>query len=355
MSLSYVAESSLRVTFLLYYRINIRRHYYLNRTFNLHKPMKKLSRIGTVLGAFFILTLVASPLAAVEASKGENRGNHYGWYKQEWKKNKFENRGYFPLYSYGSIDNLEAYIAELQTLLKLLQSQSGGGSYSNNLNVTTKEATNVTEDSVTLRGYLDFGNDDEAEVYFEYGTTRTNLNKTTSSDELEDTDTIFSETISGLKEDTLYYFRAVAKDEDGNRDYGAILSFYTDGTRSSDDEPTTVTKSASDVEDTDAELNGTVTMNDFSNGRVFFVYGTDEDSIEDVTDENEYSDINEDGDNLMKTEVDADLDGSSSYILNIGNLDEDTTYYFRIAVEYEDEDNDSEIEFGSVKSFTTTD
>jgi len=323
--------------------------------------MKKLSNLGTLLGAFVILTLVASPLASVEASRGgdddrEDRGHHYGWYKQDWKKNKFENRGYFPFYNYGGTASLEAYIAQLQALLKQLQNQSGNGSYSDNLNVTTKAATDITEDEATLRGYLDFGDDNEAEVYFEYGLSRTNLNKTTSSEDLEDTDTAFSEDVTGLEEDTLYFFRAVAKDEDGDRDYGTILSFYTDDSNdtSSDEEPKVTTQAATDIEDDTAELNGTVDMNDFDNGRVFFVYGTDEEMVADTEDENEYADIDEDGDNLMKTEVEDDLDNASSYVLDVTDLDDDTKYYFRLAVEYEDEDGDSEIEFGSVKSFTTT-
>ncbi len=313
----------------------------------MHTP----SFTSTALLALLTIAFIAAPLTGVEASNGD-RGNHYGWYK----KNKFENRGYFPFYGYGSTASLQAYIEQLQALLRLLQEQSGD-TYSNNLNVTTKTANEVTDAAATLRGYIDFSaNEDEAEVYFEYGTSRTNLNKTTSREDLEDSDTPFSERVTGLEEGTVYYFRAAATDEDGDTDYGATLSFRTTGdANSAEDEPSVTTKAASDVEDTSAELNGTVAMNDFEDGRVFFVYGTDEDAVGDASDENEYSDITEDGDDLRKVEVDADLNGTSSYTLTVTSLDEDTTYYFRLAVEYEDEDGDSDIEFGSLRSFTTSD
>lgn len=314
--------------------------------------MNKPTFASTALLALLTVAFVAAPIASVEASNGD-RGNHYGWYKHEWKKNKYENRGYFPFYGYGSTAGLEAYIKQLQDLLARLEAMQNGGSYATNINVTTRSAANIDEDSATLRGTIDVKDDEDARVYFEYGTSRTNLNKTSATEEYDE-DTDFDISVGDLADDTIYYFRAVGKDEDGDKDYGAIMSFRT-GNGETDDEPTVTTKAASDIEDTSAELNGTIAMNDFEDGRVFFIYGTDEDAIDDASSENEYSDITEDGDDLKKAEVDADLDGTSSYTLTVTNLEEDTTYYFRVAVEYDDEDDDSEIEFGSIRSFTTND
>lgn len=317
--------------------------------------MKKLSLINSLLAALVILTFVATPVASANASKDdhEDRGHHYGWYKQDWKKkDKFENRNYFPFFGYGSTAGLEAYIKQLQDLLARLEAMQNGGSYTTTINVTTRNASNIDSDSATLRGTIDTKNNEDAEVYFEYGTSRNNLNKKTATEEYS-ADTDFDSTVSNLSEGTTYYFRAVAKDEDGNKDYGSILSFNTTGD-TNDVDPVATTKAATDITDDTAELNGAVDMNDFNNGRVFFVYGTDNNAIDDVDAENEYADIDEDGDDLMKVEVDTDLDDTSSYTVDVTNLDDNTTYYFRVGVEYDNEANDPEIEFGSIRSFTTT-
>lgn len=316
--------------------------------------MKKLSFINSLLVAFVVFAFVATPIAPALASKDDhgNRGNHYGWYKQDWKnKGPFSNRNYFPLFGYGSTAGLEAYIKQLQDLLARLEAMQNGGSTASDINITTRSASAIDTDSATLRGAVAVTNSEDAEVYFEYGTNRNNLSKT-SAKENYDTDTDYDISVSGLNEDTVYYFRAVGKDTDGNRDYGSVLSFRTTG-ENTNDEPIVTTKVATLVTDDSAELNGTVDMNDFDNGRVFFVYGTDDNAIDDVDTENKYADIDEDGTDLMKTEVDADLDSTSSYTTDISNLDDTTSYYFRIAVEYEDEDGDSQIEFGSVRSFKT--
>ena len=124
----------------------------------------------------------------------------------------------------------------------------------------------------------------------------------------------------------------------------------------SDDEPDVDTNRARDIDDDSAYLYGDVDMNDFNNGYVFFVYGEDEDQVEDIaSDYDEYSDVDEDGDDLQKFSIDSDLDGDASYDAYIYGLDDDTDYYFQICVEYEDDDDDEVIECGGVEDFTTED
>ena len=97
-------------------------------------------------------------------------------------------------------------------------------------------------------------------------------------------------------------------------------------------------------------------MNDFRNGIVFFVWGEDEDQVDDIErDYDSYSDVDEDGDDLRKERVDSDLDGRASYRLDIRGLDDDTEYYFAICVEYEDEDDDEVLACGSTEEFETDD
>ena len=73
----------------------------------------------------------------------------------------------------------------------------------------------------------------------------------------------------------------------GNKSNQSVLSFQDndeDG-NNNDEDPDVTTDDAEDVEDDRAELHGEVDMNDFNNGVVFFVYGEDEDQVEDVEDD----------------------------------------------------------------------
>ena len=155
-------------------------------------------------------------------------------------------------------------------------------------------------------------------------------------------------------ERTVYYYRAVVEDQNGNQVRGVARSFFTQGDfrNSNDEEPDVDTRSARNIEDDRADLRGSVDMNDFRNGLVFFVYGEDEDLIEDVDREDEFNDIDEEGDDLQKERVDNDLDDSESYVEIVTGLDDGTEYFYRICVEYEDEDDET-LECGDVEEFET--
>ena len=232
--------------------------------------------------------------------------------------------------------------------------------YYNNYNnaeveVETRYASYSNGD-VDLYGAVDLNRADYAYVWFEYGDD-SDMDEDTSQKKVTRDGTFHAAIdVDDLRDDEVYYFRAVAKDDEGDYDYGVTRSFYvSDGGSSSrnDDEPDATTNSAQDVRDDEAELRGEVDMNDFNNGYVFFVYGEDEDQIDDVDRENEYRDIDEDGDDLQKVAVDSDLDGSRSYYRTVTGLDDNTDHYFRICVEYEDEDDDPVLECGSVRHFET--
>jgi hypothetical protein len=121
-----------------------------------------------------------------------------------------------------------------------------------------------------------------------------------------------------------------------------------------DDEAEANTDSADDIGRNEAELRGEVDMNDFEDGEVFFVYGTDEDMVEDVEgDFDSYSDVDTEGYRLQKVRVDSGLDGDDEYSKYIYGLDRDEDYYFRICVGYEDEDDDEVLTCGDVEEFTT--
>jgi len=259
------------------------------------------------------------------------------------------------------------YIFYLLQLINQLQAQLsslGGGYYDDTdrsgdseIEITTRSATNIKDDEARLRGTIDFNDSDYAYIWFEYGEDNDDLDEDTPHIKLDDSDDEdFSSRVTDLDEDQKYYFRAVGEDEDGERDYGSVKSFTTDenGNNNNGDEPDVETGDADNVTDDSVELNGEIDMNDFENGIVFFVYGEDEDQIDDVeSDYDTYSDVDENGDNLQKVKVDSDLDGSSDYSLDIDGLDNDTEYFYSICVEYEDEDDDDTLACGSTESFET--
>jgi hypothetical protein len=278
-------------------------------------------------------------------------------YKQEYR---YANENVY------SVEYLRQYIAQLQVLLAQLQAAQGGtnnGGYDNSdVDVATKSATDIDDEEATLRGEVNFNNEDEAIVYFRWGTSATNLSRETTNVVLDDSDDeAFSARITNLDEDTTYYFRAIAEDENGNRTFGAILSFRTDDESNDDDNdsndddmPEVDDLDANDITDNSVELEGSVDMNDFEDGYVFFVYGEDEDQVSDIADDYDtYADVDEDGDNLQKISVDSSADGEKSYWATTTGLDEDTEIFYTLCVAFEDEDGDEVIVCGDTESFTT--
>ena len=210
---------------------------------------------------------------------------------------------------------------------------------------------------VTLHGKVDLKGASYAYAWFEYGKDDENMDEDTSKVKKTRDDDFSAEIdIDDLEEDEFYYYRAVVKDDNGGYDHGVIRSFYvSNGGRSSrnDDEPEANTDDADNIDENEARMQGEVDMNDFNNGRVFFVYGEDESQVEDVEDEDRYRDIDEDGDDLQKVVADSDLDGKRTYWYRVWGLNDNTDYYYRICVEYEDDSHDEQLVCGDVEHFET--
>lgn len=266
-------------------------------------------------------------------------------------------------YYYGGTSySHQELISYLYQLIAQLQAQQGsGGTSSYNVRVETTSASSVDEDSASLYGSVWLHNASYARVWFDYGTSGSFGEKTLTGTARSGGQYTFRADLEGLREDRTYYYRAVAEDPRGARVYGATRTFETDGDGYDDDDddydgdtPDVTTEDADDVDEDRAELNGEVDMNDFEDGTVFFVYGQDEDQVEEIEDEYDtYSEIDEDGQDLQKVRVDTGLDDDESYSEVVTNLEEDERYYFQICVEYEDEDNDDRIECGGVEDFET--
>ena len=110
------------------------------------------------------------------------------------------------------------------------------GSYQNpvtpvpayNAEVVTTVATNITENSAYLNGLISSSSFSSNNVYFEYGQT-VNLGSRTPA-KVTTYNTNFNYYLTGLRANTIYYFRAVAEGRDGNVYRGAIQIFKTAGT-----------------------------------------------------------------------------------------------------------------------------
>jgi hypothetical protein len=221
--------------------------------------------------------------------------------------------------------------------------------------VDTKGADADSDDSSTLSGKVDLDDASYAYVWFDYGQDG-DLDEESKSLKLTSSKS-FEIEIDDLDEDEKYYYRAVAEDPSGYRVYGSIESFTSgkdsDDDDSDDDIPDVQTEDASNVTDDSAKMSGEVDMNDFEDGIVFLVYGEDEGMVEDVENENQYGDIDEDGDDLQTVTVYSGLDDDRTFWYSVSGLDDNTDYYFRYCVEYEDEDGDETLECGSVEHFET--
>jgi len=244
----------------------------------------------------------------------------------------------------------------IREMLRLLENDIDDDNDDSEINVVTLPAINIDDDEALLQGRVsDFNRSDYADVWFEYGTQRNDLDDTTGTRRIDDDEyRNFGYRLTNLREDTDYYFRAAGSDDEGERDYGSVYRFTTDENGMDYDDPIATTLVPTNISDHEADLRGSIDMNDFRNGEVFFVYGEDEDQMRDVGDDfDSYDDVDEDGDDLQKVLVDSDLDSRDSYQEEVRDLDDDTRHYFTICVGYEDEDDDAVLECGSVRSFTT--
>ena len=203
-----------------------------------------------------------------------------------------------------------------------------------NPTIQTNNASSVDEDSATLNGFVDANDVDNVIAWFEWGTSSSNLNNdTTHLSYGSTTGTHFDYHITGLNDDTTYYFRAVAQNDEGQEFYGSIKNFRTD--EEDDNEcdncdPDVETRNATNIDDDRATLRGYVDT-DGQDVRVWFEWGERRSDLDEDTDRSSYRDNNR------------------SFSETIRGLDANTTYYFRAIAQNRDGDRDR----GSIKSFRT--
>ncbi len=294
----------------------------------------------------------------------------------------FNNNSQFTSYTYPRYNDFQYVTPQTYTpsvyyfpISSNLNSSSSSNSNGIDPNVRNLGVDDIDRDSAELNGEVDMNRYNNGIVFFVYGEDKNSVDdvdrKDTYNDIRERGDRLqkvrvdrdldreerYNQDVKNLDDNTRYYYRICVEYEDNDDDdrieCAPVDDFRTD--RSSDsryNQPDLDTERAQNIQDDRAELNGEVDMNDFDNGRVFFVYGEDRNDVRDVErDYDEYSDIDEKGDDLQKLLVDRDLDSRKSYDIDVRNLNNDTRYYYSICVEYRD--GDDTIDCGDIEDFKT--
>lgn len=261
-----------------------------------------------------------------------------------------------------------ALLAQLQAQLNALVASGYSTGYSapsnsSYVSVQTDSVTDGKADSVKFSGRVTFTRSSDAKVWFEYGPTAV-LSYSTLSQEINNGNTnrtySFQTIAPDLNTNQTYYYRAVAKGQDGSYAEGSIKSFRYEGRNGSsyhnsnnNDTPDVTTSSADNIDSDSATLRGRVDMNQYDNGLAFMVFGEDESSVRAIKNKNRYSDIDTDGDNLRKVLLSSSFDNERTFSANVTGLDSDTDHFFRLCVQYDDENTDETLVCSEVKNFDT--
>jgi hypothetical protein len=193
--------------------------------------------------------------------------------------------------------------------------------------VVTSDATEVGTGEAVLNGSVtNNGGGEITEYGFYWGTTDnpTTILKVGTTD----ISGSFSTTLGDLDEETTYYYKAYAVNSKGTG-YGEVKSFKTNKSEPVVVEPVVETGEATEIGTGSAVLNGSVTDN--GGGEISeygFYWGTTDNPT-----------------TILKVGT---TDISGSFSTTLGDLDEETTYYYKAYAV-----NSAGTGYGEVKSFTT--
>ncbi|MBR5984621.1 MAG: hypothetical protein IK025_13000 [Bacteroidales bacterium] len=185
--------------------------------------------------------------------------------------------------------------------------------------VQTNDVTNVTTNRATVSGtVVSDGGANVSSRGFVYGTNANDLSQRSTSGSGTGS---FTKTLTSLNSCTTYYCRAYATNSSGTA-YGELMSFSTISI------PTVTTGNVGNITGTEATFSGNV----YDDGNAIvtdrgFMYGTNENNL---------------------SEVVQCGGGTGSYMGNISNLTEGTTYYYKAYAT-----NTAGTAYGVVRSFST--
>lgn len=162
--------------------------------------------------------------------------------------------------------------------------------------------------------------------------------------------------IDTLKSNTKYTYRLVAEDDKGYRHYSQTRTFTTIAparTESFSGVPGVDTEGVTEISSNGATIEGFVTLNDYNEGQVFFMYGTDRTRVNDIEDYETYDDVSVSSDSLVKIMTEADFYGRDTVTQKISSLKAASTYYYRVCLAYDDKKKGDILSCGDVESFST--
>jgi hypothetical protein len=240
---------------------------------------------------------------------------------------------------------LTGVLIQLQAQLAMQQSDVASVSPSANRNTTSFTQRNpykvlvlslnpisVGRGEATLRGELDKGSSEYVDAWFEYG-AGSSLNRrsdvTTINKKGRKTIDIL---VDSLSPNTKYSYRLVVEDADGYRQYAPVNSFVTVEQAKSQNFtglPDVEADGVSNIKSSGARLHAFVTMNDYSEGQVFFVYGTDRTLISEIDDYDKYEEIPVPKTGFKKKIAVKIFSGRDNVYTDVGSLARATKYYYR--------------------------
>lgn len=205
---------------------------------------------------------------------------------------------------------------------------------------SAQTATVASCSSATLNATLTDTGGASTSVWFEWGTNFSNVDSsfgTKTASQVFNAPQSFTQTVSGLNQNTTYYYRAVFSNMYGDSQ-GGTLSFTTPSCAVQTNynnntpvytQPYVTTNSASSISQNSAVVNGYVTSSG-TNISAWFEWGTSY-SLGNTTSALNYG------------------TGATSFSNSLYNLNTNTTYYYRAVAQ-----GQSGVVYGNILSFTTT-
>jgi len=167
----------------------------------------------------------------------------------------------------------------------------------------------------------------------------------------------FFKTVDDLEGDTLLYY-IVCVEYDGLRD--GTTCTRTQSYRTYNEDFGTSPRVQTDAVVADgltASLSGSVSMRDFIDGKVFFIYGSDLERITEAEGVTTMERLRQTKDRFQRVFMDADLDGNETYTQTVRDLLPGTLYAARMCVEFENQNDNYRdtafVECGELRSFVT--
>ncbi len=243
------------------------------------------------------------------------------------------------------------------------------------LNLSPLGVQDVEYDSVSLRFSVAAPNEQDTTVYVIYGynekqviSLATTYNPETRSESNDDRALVriidnraegieeYSHRLSSLISDTNYFYKLCALTdslENPQRTCSKLFRFYTNP-QSEDDRFSTPSISVSEAKEIgleEATFTVRVDMNDGISGIPFLVYGEKREMVEKAEQADDYNDIEEDDEDLMKKRLATGIRGRSEINTTITDLEKRTEYFYLACVEYDGEHDG--LTCTSVRSFET--